>query len=67
MRHGIAIKQWEWKNRRRLTGLDIGFTLAIPGRGQDESASERENLSGIEKHDFRIHTPAVYVSLLLRR
>jgi hypothetical protein len=65
--HTIAMKQSEQKNRRRLTGLDTGLTLAIPERGQDGFVSERENLSGFESDDFRIHSRNVYVSLLLRR
>ena len=59
--------QSEQKNRRRLTGLDAGSRLAIPERGQDRFASERENVSGSDGNDFRIHSREVYVSLLLRR
>ena len=61
------MKQSEQKNRRRLTGLDAGPTLAIPERGQDGFASERESLSRLPSNDFRIHSRDVYVSLLLRR
>jgi hypothetical protein len=61
------MKQSEQKNRRRLTGLDVGSTLAIPGRGQDDFACERENFSGFQSNDFRIHSRDVYVSLLLQR
>jgi hypothetical protein len=61
------MKQSEQKNRRHLTGLDAGLRLAIPGRGQDGFASERENFSRLLSNDFRIHSRDVYVSLLLRR
>ena len=59
--------QSEQKNRRRLTGLDVDLTLTIPERGQDEPAGERENFSGFDSNDFRIHSRDVYVSLLLQR
>ncbi|MFZ0338222.1 MAG: hypothetical protein WAL45_09335 [Terracidiphilus sp.] len=61
------MKQSEQKNRRRLTGLNADLTLAIPERRHDELAGGRENLSGFESNDFRIHSRAVYVSLLLQR
>lgn len=61
------MKQSEQKNRRRLTGLEAGLKLAIPERGQDGFASERENFSRLLGNDFRIHSRDVYVSLLLRR
>ncbi len=61
------MKQSEQKNRRRLTGLDGDPTLAIPERGQDKLAGERENFTGFESNDFRIHSRDVYVSLLLQR
>jgi len=61
------MKQSEQKNRRRLIGLDAGLTLAIPERGQDGFASERENVSRLLSNDFWIHSRVVYVSLLLRR
>jgi hypothetical protein len=61
------MKQSEQKNRRRLTGLNPGPTLAIPERGRDGFASERENLSGFEHNDLRFHSRDVHVSLLLRR
>jgi len=61
------MKQSEQKNRWRLTGLDVGSTLAIPGRGQDAFACERENFSGFQSNDFRIHSRDVYVSLLQQR
>lgn len=61
------MKQSEQKNRRRLTGLNVDPTLAIPERRQDEAVRERENFSGFESNDFRIHSRAVYVSLLLQR
>lgn len=61
------MKQSEQKNRRRLTGLDVGSTLAIPERGQDEFASAREKFSGLHSNDFRIHSRDVYVSLLPQR
>jgi hypothetical protein len=63
----IAMKQSEQRNRRLLTGLDEGPTLAIPERGQDELASGRENFSRLLSDGFRIHSRAVYVSLPLRR
>jgi hypothetical protein len=63
----LHMKQSEQKNRRHLTGLDAGLRLAIPGRGQDGSASERENFSRLLSNDFRIHSRDVYVSLQLRR
>jgi len=61
------MKQSEQKNRWRLTGLDRGPTLAIPERGHDRFASERETSSGFACNDFRIHSRVVYVPLLLRR
>ena len=61
------MKQSEQKKRRRLTGLGAGSRLAIPGRGQDESAREGETSSGFASNDFPIHSRNVYVSLLLRR
>lgn len=61
------MKQSEQKNRRLLTGLYAGLRLAIPERGRDEFASERENFSRLLSHDLRIHSRDVYVSLLLRR
>jgi hypothetical protein len=61
------MKQSEQKNRRRLTRLEAGLKLAIPERGQDGFASERENFSRLLGNDFRIHSRDVYVSLLLRR
>jgi|HubBroStandDraft_1064217.scaffolds.fasta_scaffold855490_1 hypothetical protein len=61
------MKQSEQKNRRLLTGLDAGLRLAIPGRGQDGFASGRENFSGFDGNDFRIHSRDVHVSLLLLR
>jgi hypothetical protein len=59
----IAMKQSEQKNRRRLTGLYVDLTLAIPGRGHDGLASERENFSRLFSSDFRIHSRDVYVLL----
>jgi hypothetical protein len=58
------MKQSEQKNRRRLIGLDAGLTLAIPERGQDGFASEREGVSSFQSNDFRIHSRDVYVLLL---
>jgi hypothetical protein len=57
------MKQSEQKNRRLLTGLDAGLRLAIPERGQDGFASERENFSRLLTNDFRIHSCDVYVLL----
>jgi len=61
------MKQSEQKNRRRLTGLDVDPTLAIPAKRQNGSASEREIDSGFKRNDLRIHSRDVYVSLLLQR
>jgi hypothetical protein len=61
------MKQSEQKNRRLLTGLEAGPTLAIPERRQDGFARERENISGFDGNDFQIHSRDVYVPLLLRR
>jgi hypothetical protein len=61
------MKQSEQKNRRRLTGLNAGRTLAIPERGQDRFASARENVSRLLSNDFRIHSRDVYVPLPLQR
>jgi hypothetical protein len=61
------MKQYVQKNRRRLTGLVAGPTLAIPASGQDHFAGERGNSSGIESNDLRIHSRGVYVSLLPQR
>ena len=65
--HAIAMRQSEQKNRRRLAGLDAGPTLAIPERGQDEPANERENFSGFQSNDFRIHSRDVCVLLSFER
>jgi hypothetical protein len=61
------MKQLERKNRRRLTGLDVGSTLAVPERRQDEPASGRENFSDFESNDYRIHSRDVYVLLQQQR
>jgi len=61
------MKQSEQKNRRLLTGLREGPTLAIPERGQDGFVSGRENFSRLLSNDFRIHSRDVYLSLPLRR
>jgi hypothetical protein len=65
--HTIAMKQSEQKNRRLLTGLREGPRLAIPGRGQDGFASARENFTGFDRNDFRIHSRDVYVLPLQQR
>jgi hypothetical protein len=61
------MKQSEQKNRRLLTGLREGPTLAIPERGRDGFAIERENLSRLLSNGFRIHSRDVYVSLPWQR
>jgi hypothetical protein len=61
------MKQSEQKNRRRLTGLEVDLTLAIPERRQNDFASARGKFSGLHSNDFRIHSRDVYVSLLLQR
>jgi hypothetical protein len=61
------MKQSEQKNRRRLTGLEVGPTLAIPERWQDAPANERESFSSLQRNDFRLHSRDVCVSLLLQR
>lgn len=61
------MRQSEQKNRRHLTGLNEGPRLAIPERGQDELAREREKLSSLQRNDLQIHSRDVSVSLQLRR
>jgi len=61
------MKQSEQKNRRLLTGLREGPRLAIPGRGQDVPASEREILSRLLSYGFRIRSRDVYVLLPWQR
>jgi hypothetical protein len=61
------MKQSEQKNRRLLTGLREGPRLAIPERGRDGFASERENLSRLLSNGFRIRSRDVYVLLPWQR
>ena len=61
------MKQSEQKNRRLLTGLREGPTLAIPERGQDGFVSGRENFSRLLSNGFRIHSRDVYVLLPQQR